>query len=155
MLPHPIPSNIEKSIFNWTVTHVPSLGDSPSWESKVFRECYKNRLLTILWNFQNPSVDLIRRLAEKKFKSTDIVHMKSHQIWPNGPYGKELEAKRVYDAHIQAINAEEKESYIGMFKCGKCKSMRTTYYQMQTRGADEPMTTFVTCTSCYNRWRFS
>ncbi|ORY33014.1 transcription factor S-II, central domain-domain-containing protein [Naematelia encephala] len=41
------------------------------------------------------------------------------------------------------------------FKCGKCGARKTTYYQMQTRSADEPMTTFVTCTNCKNRWKFS
>merc|ERR1712194_422590 len=35
----------------------------------------------------------------------------------------------------------------GLFTCGKCKSTRTTYYQLQTRSSDEPMTTFVQCLS--------
>jgi transcription elongation factor S-II len=26
--------------------------------------------------------------------------------------------------------------------------------QMQTRSADEPMTTFVTCVNCGNKWKF-
>ncbi len=42
----------------------------------------------------------------------------------------------------------------GMFQCGKCKGTRTTYFQMQTRSADEPMTTFVTCLTCKNKWKF-
>lgn len=42
----------------------------------------------------------------------------------------------------------------GMFQCGKCKGSRTTYFQMQTRSADEPMTTFVTCLGCKNKWKF-
>ncbi|KIR28584.1 transcription elongation factor S-II [Cryptococcus deuterogattii 99/473] len=41
------------------------------------------------------------------------------------------------------------------FKCGRCHQRKCTYYQMQTRSADEPMTTFVTCTNCNNRWKFS
>jgi len=40
------------------------------------------------------------------------------------------------------------------FTCGKCKKNKTTYYQMQTRSADEPMTTFVICLNCKNRWKF-
>ncbi|KAL6530384.1 hypothetical protein OROHE_014737 [Orobanche hederae] len=40
------------------------------------------------------------------------------------------------------------------FTCGRCKKKDTTYYQMQTRSADEPMTTFVTCVNCNNRWKF-
>ena len=35
----------------------------------------------------------------------------------------------------------------------KCKGNKCRYYQMQTRSADEPMTTFVTCLSCANRWK--
>ena len=39
------------------------------------------------------------------------------------------------------------------FTCSKCKSNKCTYYQLQTRSADEPMTTFVTCITCGNRWK--
>ncbi|KAJ2719488.1 transcription elongation factor TFIIS [Coemansia sp. Benny D115] len=41
------------------------------------------------------------------------------------------------------------------FKCGRCKKRKCTYFQMQTRSADEPMTTFVTCLVCDNKWKFS
>lgn len=40
-----------------------------------------------------------------------------------------------------------------LFKCGKCKQSKTTFYQLQTRGSDEPLTTFVFCVICSNRWR--
>ncbi|KAJ8540190.1 hypothetical protein K7X08_026579 [Anisodus acutangulus] len=40
------------------------------------------------------------------------------------------------------------------FKCGRCRKNQCTYYQMQTRSADEPMTTYVTCVNCQNRWKF-
>ncbi|CAM9988249.1 unnamed protein product [Phaeothamnion confervicola] len=42
----------------------------------------------------------------------------------------------------------------GMFECGRCKSKKTTYFQKQTRSADEPMTTFVTCKNCGKNWKF-
>lgn len=41
----------------------------------------------------------------------------------------------------------------GAFVCKKCKGDKTTYYQMQTRSSDEPMTVFVTCLSCGTKWR--
>lgn len=39
-------------------------------------------------------------------------------------------------------------------KCSKCKSYDITISQMQTRSADEPMTTFCYCENCHKRWRF-
>ncbi|KAF9193439.1 RNA polymerase II elongation factor [Haplosporangium sp. Z 767] len=56
---------------------------------------------------------------------------------------------------FKAKGAEEQQAETDMFKCGKCKGRKTRYYQMQTRSADEPMTTFVTCINCGNRWKFS
>ncbi|KAG0242685.1 RNA polymerase II elongation factor [Mortierella sp. GBA43] len=56
---------------------------------------------------------------------------------------------------FKAKGAEEQQAETDMFKCGKCKGRKCRYYQMQTRSADEPMTTFVTCINCGNRWKFS
>jgi len=40
-------------------------------------------------------------------------------------------------------------------KCPKCENARAYFMQIQTRSADEPMTTFYKCTSqdCGHRWR--
>lgn len=40
-----------------------------------------------------------------------------------------------------------------ILKCGQCKKHTVDYFEMQTRGADEPMTCFCECLSCGNRWR--
>lgn len=40
-----------------------------------------------------------------------------------------------------------------LFTCGRCKSIKTTSTQKQTRSADEPMTVFVFCQNCGNRWK--
>ena len=42
-----------------------------------------------------------------------------------------------------------------LFKCGKCKGNDCSYFQLQTRSADEPMTTYVWCSGCGNRWKVS
>jgi len=41
-----------------------------------------------------------------------------------------------------------------LLKCGKCRKNNVTYNQLQTRSADEPMTTFCLCNECGNRWKF-
>jgi transcription elongation factor S-II len=74
------------------------------------------------------------------------------ELNPCGHTAIAKEKLRVAALHKYATNTDN-EDYEGVFKCGKCRSKKTTYYQMQTRSADEPMTTFVTCTNCQNRWK--
>ena len=40
------------------------------------------------------------------------------------------------------------------YECRKCKQRKCYVYQQQTRSADEPMTTFITCQVCGNKWQF-
>ncbi|PCH34811.1 transcription elongation factor [Wolfiporia cocos MD-104 SS10] len=56
---------------------------------------------------------------------------------------------------FKALGAEEVQAETDAFQCGRCKQRKCRYRQAQTRSADEPMTTFVTCTVCNNRWKFS
>lgn len=43
----------------------------------------------------------------------------------------------------------------GVVECPKCGSTKTWSVQRQTRGADEPMTTFSRCAKCSHNWRYS
>ncbi|RDX45920.1 transcription elongation factor [Lentinus brumalis] len=56
---------------------------------------------------------------------------------------------------FNTLGAGEQEAETDAFQCGRCKQRKCRYRQAQTRSADEPMTTFVTCTVCNNRWKFS
>jgi transcription elongation factor S-II len=64
---------------------------------------------------------------------------------------KELEMK-------YGVKEENYENYMEikeneMFKCGKCKSKKVTFYLRQVRSADEPMTSFFTCHNCGKHWK--
>ena len=60
-----------------------------------------------------------------------------------------LQARRTDWEQEQAKNSNKE----GFFKCHKCGSKKTNFFQMQTRGADEPMTNFVNCLNCGKRWK--
>jgi DNA-directed RNA polymerase subunit M/transcription elongation factor TFIIS len=61
-----------------------------------------------------------------------------------------LDEKTKRDRTLYEIN---KEMATDIYTCGRCKKKECTYYQLQTRSADEPMTTFVTCLNCGKRWK--
>ena len=55
-----------------------------------------------------------------------------------------------------ALERERKETSgfrTDQFTCSRCRGTDCSYYQLQTRSADEPITTFVTCLTCTKRWR--
>jgi len=68
---------------------------------------------------------------------------------------KQADLKMKEANFYNALGSEEMGAETDAFQCNRCKQRKTRYRQQQTRSADEPMTTFVTCTNCNNRWKFS
>ena len=75
--------------------------------------------------------------------------MKYYEIFPE-LYEPVFE--KIANNHLVQDNYTKKK-ICGLFTCEKCKSNETTYYEMQTRSADEPMTAFISCFNCENRWK--
>jgi transcription elongation factor S-II len=150
---HTIPYNMEKSIYNWAIRRSKKLSDPPSWESETFKMRYKSRYASIMYNLKN--CEKFREdIINETIKSTFVGHMTATGMQPDGIHALAIK-KREEEAtkKLKFKMAEMEEDYVGLFTCGKCKSKKTTYYQMQTRSADEPMTTFVTCINCDKRWK--
>lgn len=160
--------NCERNILNWTVANT----RHASWEDEVFRRTYKMKATWLLTEMKRapcvaanlevldgrvrlelaPSTQLVVRLKRKEIESSRLAFYPADILWPDGPHAQMTYRRRVRE--LQREDARKAEtSYEGLFKCGKCKSKKTTYYQMQTRSADEPMTTFITCMECANRWK--
>jgi len=69
---------------------------------------------------------------------------------------RRAENKRIEEENFfLSLGAAEQQAETDAFQCGRCKQRKCRYRQAQTRSADEPMTTFVTCTNCNHRWKFS
>ncbi|XP_037093087.1 transcription elongation factor S-II-like isoform X2 [Pollicipes pollicipes] len=61
-----------------------------------------------------------------------------------------LTKESINDAQLASVQGTSTD----LLKCGKCGKRNCTYNQIQTRSADEPMTTFVMCNECGHRWKF-
>lgn len=140
--------NIELGLFNYTLSTYS--GDKEKWND-AFKSWYHNKLVSIYSNLDPNSYiknkTLIQRLFDKEFNEFEIMYLSSKDLFPE----KYIENYNKYKIVHKYDTPKQKGQ--GMFKCGKCKTYDTSYYQMQTRSADEPMTTFVSC-DCGNRWKF-
>lgn len=130
-------------------------------ESEVFKaeyaavnDSYRNKLRTFTMNLRNKKNPELRdRLLTKQIAAEKFVKMTPNEMAPES-LKKEIEKlhkQNLFDAQ----GATEKRAVTDRFTCGKCKHKKVSYYQMQTRSADEPLTTFCTCENCNNRWKFS
>lgn len=166
--------NCERSVLNWSVKQYPK--HQASWENSQFRVTYKNKVHILLSELKrspqtkikvdlsvlNDQVkvkfdfvpELVYKLKTKELESAKFATYSPDILWPDGPYSKAIFQARTKDIEREAIKAKEDEGYVGILMCGKCRSNKgTSYYQMQTRSADEPMTTFASC-KCGHRWKF-
>ena len=136
-------TNLEKAIFNYSIKEGTNKKIVKRWDNVHFVQIYKDRLRTI-YNNLNPKYDknnkkLLKKLMKKKIKPKDLVFM-SHQELNPKKWKHLVEAKIKRDKNCVQVDMA---AATDEFKCFKCFARKCTYYQLQTRSADEPMTTFV------------
>lgn len=149
--------NTELSIYNYTVQQASKRNIILNWENMKFHQVYAENARHILYNLRlNPQHDipLKERLLNKSMDPMDLLSMKPWEMYPSIWHDAIIEnQKKRKQQEMNMPNLSNVSD--GMFQCKKCRQSKTTYYQMQTRSADEPLTTFVTCLNCANRWKFS
>ena len=139
--------NLERGVFNACIVQTARHGSL--WDS-AFHRAYVAKFLSIYHNL-NPSgyvgnTTLLRRLLDGEF---GIEHL-CVRMCPADMFPSRYSPPRDAPMQVPAVEPEHQ----GAFKCGRCRSWNTEYTQLQTRSADEPLTTYVHCKNCDRRWKF-
>ncbi|KAL1123924.1 hypothetical protein AAG570_001694, partial [Ranatra chinensis] len=128
-------------------------------EEAIFQEFhntdsrYKNRIRSRVANLKDSKNPQLRSnflagvLSASRLATMSAEEMASDEM-------KQLRNKFLKESIDDAQLATVQGTKTDLLKCGKCKKRNCTYNQVQTRSADEPMTTFVLCNECGNRWKF-
>lgn len=140
-------TNLEKGVFNYSLKEATSRKLIKKWENPDFVQVYLDRLRTIYINLKNK--DILALLQSKELLPQSFASM-THQEMNPKRWHELLEQKMKRDANKFTTNIQASTD---MFTCKKCKSKRCTYYELQTRSADEPATIFVTCLDCGKNWK--
>lgn len=114
---------------------------------------HKARYRSILFNMRDPkNPDLRRRVLLGEVSPAELVGMAPEEMASDERkrQNQQIKDKAIFECERGA----PAKATTDQFKCGRCGKRKTTYYQLQTRSADEPMTTFVTCVECNNHWKF-
>ncbi|KAM9789764.1 LOW QUALITY PROTEIN: transcription elongation factor A protein 1 [Neosynchiropus ocellatus] len=114
---------------------------------------YKNRVRSRISNLKDMKNPNLRRtvlcgsVTPERMAKMTAEEMASDEL---KEMRKNLTKEAVRDHQMATTGGTQTD----LFTCGKCKGKCCTYTQVQTRSADEPMTTFVFCNQCGNRWKF-
>jgi transcription elongation factor S-II len=142
--------NLEKGIFNYSLNEAKNRKVVKKWDNPYFVQIYIDRLRSIFINLKNHTT-LLEQLNSGTIKAHSIAFMTHQEMHPE-KWDELITAKSIRDQNKFETNME---AATDTFTCRKCKSNKCTYYALQTRSSDEPMTIFVTCLDCGQRWKTS
>mmetsp|Transcript_41188 Transcript_41188/g.39694 ORF Transcript_41188/g.39694 Transcript_41188/m.39694 type:complete len:215 (+) Transcript_41188:254-898(+) len=122
------------------------------------RKVYSDKARSLIFNLRDPkNPQLKKKVLEEEYQVLQFVTLSPKEL------ANELKKQERDESIKQNLDARRSDwvkeqlqkdsSNKGFFTCKKCGSKNTSYYQMQTRGADEPMTNFITCLDCGNNWK--
>ena len=144
---------IEQSIYNYIIDLSKEKNIQRKWSNEIFSNLYHSKVLSIYSNLKKDSYiknnDFLNRIKNNEIKPSMVGKCSVYDIFPDN-WKELLNIKSKRDK----IKYELKpEAMTNLFKCRKCGSRETSYYEVQTRSADEPMTQFITCLKCNTRWK--
>ena len=157
--------NLEKGIYNYTLLESDDKNIVKKWNNCYFNQLYINKYRTVYNNLKNDSVKSL--ITEKKIKPHRLAFMTHQEMLPekwnkliedikiknNNKYTPKLEASTSDFECLKCMDIERKKAKQEKRPIDSSAFTQCTYYQLQTRSADEPMTTFVTCIKCNARWK--
>ena len=146
-------TKIEQQIYNSTIKQSKKIHIKRSWSNKIFKELYISKIRSFYSNIAKNSyvnnTTFKDKIINGKIKIEELTELSVYDIYPEN-WSELLDKKIKRDK----IKYEMKpKAMTDQFKCRKCSGRSCSYYEVQTRSADEPMTQFITCLDCGNRWK--
>lgn len=131
-------------------------GIDVDWNNRVFWNLYRSKCISFYENLKGSASyvgnkeDWISKLNSGEITPKALAELTAVDLCParwKASIEKIIEAEK-------KLYSKDQSAAIFMWCSGCKKKSKCDYYQMQTRSADEPMTTFVTCLECDRKWKF-
>jgi len=134
--------NLEKGVYNYAIKEANGRKIIKKWDNPYFTQLYLDRLRSVHCNLKNKT--LLDQVKNKDITAQSLAFM-THQEMNPEHWRVLIDQKIKRDANKYTNNIQASTD---MFTCRKCKSKKCTFYELQTRSADEPATIFITCLDC-------
>lgn len=115
-------------------------------EEKKFIE----RILFFVKVFQQNKGSILDSISDESYSIEQISSFTDLDI-EKGLYEKIEKLKE--EKYQKEIYNDQSHATTNFYHCRKCRQNQCTFYEQQTRSADEPMTIFIKCCVCGFQWR--
>jgi DNA-directed RNA polymerase subunit M/transcription elongation factor TFIIS len=143
---------LEKAVYNTCIQDAGKYHVICDWSYPLFQKLYERKMRHICANLHPEcyiqNTKLLERYKNKEFTFVDLMTWTETEIFPER--NKDLAEKQFQ--REQRLLEGNKANATDQFYCTRCHKRQCTYYELQTRSADEPMTIFVQCVNCGKRW---
>jgi len=96
--------------------------------------------------------DLIMLINSNEITIDKLCNLKDKDIYIELYYKNKNDMKILFEKEQQGNTLK---ATTDMYTCRKCREKKCSYYELQIRSADEPMTKFIKCCNCGYEWRQS
>lgn len=145
--------NLERCIYNGAIRRARTRHIVRSWSYPLFAHIYTMHTRHIISNFHPESyvanTDLFDQVKRGNLTFDSIATMNTYELFPSR-WREMFEQQAIREKKQLEGNRDRATD---QFLCTRCWKRECTYYEMQTRSADEPMTIFITCLNCGKKWR--
>lgn len=145
--------DLEMGIFNAALDEAKRRMVPLTWKHETFRWIYGMISKRTAANIDPKSYvgnrDLIIRWRCGEFRLRDVGSLSAYDLKPD--QWKDLKDQQV--RRDQRILEGNLSMATDRFRCSGCHKKMCSYYELQTRSADEPMTIFIKCLNCGKQWK--
>ncbi len=144
---------IEQQLYNATIELSKKKIIVRKWDNMIFKELYISKIRSFYSNISKDSYiknpNFKDKIINGDININKLNKLSVYDIYPEN-WSDLLDKKIKRDKLKYEIKPQ---AMTDQFKCRKCGSRSCSYYEVQTRSADEPMTQFISCLDCGNRWK--
>lgn len=144
---------LEQEIYEASLNQADTRHIVKDWSIKLFEHIYMCVLRKTVGNLCPKSyvknTELIKRYKSKEISLKDITSMNYYSLFESKWRDRIEHQKDIEKRQLEG----NKSLATDQFLCSRCHKRECTYYEMQTRSADEPMTIFINCLNCGKNWR--
>jgi len=140
-------SRVEKGLFDFTEQYCRSNGNNLIMAQAIYKDCLKNVIYNCDQNHTTMQ-KIKKQIKDNNYNSYNLAFLKPEELDEDN-WMKIILRRNTTEDKLKNLPTVDWK----VCRNEGCRNTKYFYYQLQTRSADEPMTTFYICKKCERTYK--